>query len=336
MCHRDFSPSVPVDFNRTGTDCVEDLWSSLGSMVMNKRTYTILRGLQGIRRQNTLLMLTARSNILIPKNDKRLKVTGIFTEDDGLDGTLPDMKARRITDEMMTRWWNKGVAEARSDVREIGMGHGGGPKSSPEWWTRREDDDGGVDAVGDGIESEGDKSEDENNEDDDEEDGSSDDDEEPRSVMAQRLANRLEEALELDEEMPPDELYLEVNNKIQQKIRIPELDNVEVHKSTAISYLVDPEKISADRLVRYKESSKSKIVGTTTAYVDLENADPWVVRLGTNVAVLYESSDAKRTIQVHAGRITRIRVKKNGRRWQDYTRDINLTEMRENVKQNND
>jgi hypothetical protein len=78
------------------------------------------------------------------------------------------------------------------------------------------------------------------------------------------------------------------------------------------------------------------MVGTTTAYVDLENADPWVVRLGSNVGVLYGSSDAKRMIQVHAGPFTRIRVKKTGRGWQDYTRDINLMEMRENVKKNND
>jgi predicted SprT family Zn-dependent metalloprotease len=334
MCHRDFSPSIPVDLSRTGTDCVEDLWSSLGSMVMNKRTYTILRGLQGIRKRNTLLMLAARSNIMMPKNNKRLKITNIFVEDDNLDDTMPDMEARSVTDEMMTRWWNIGGEEARLDVRDIGMGPGGDRRNPPRSWTHPEDDDGGDVPSGDGIESDEETSEAEKDPDEDNEDDQddSDDDDEPLSVMAQRLAENMEEAMEGDEELPPDEMCPEATATFSQTIRIPDLNNVEVHKSTAMSYLVNPKKISSDRLVRYKESNKTMAV----EHVNLSNADPWVVRLGSNVAVLYESSDSRRKIQVHAGRITRIRVKKNGRGWQEYTRDINLTEMRENVKKNND
>ena len=55
--------------------------------------------------------------------------------------------------------------------------------------------------------------------------------------------------------------------------------------------------------------------------------------LGSDVAILFKE---KNKLQVHAGRITRIRVKKQGKSWMDYTRDINLTDMRENVKRDKD
>ena len=38
MLHRDFTPDIALDLSRVGTDCVEDLWSAIGGMVLNKRT----------------------------------------------------------------------------------------------------------------------------------------------------------------------------------------------------------------------------------------------------------------------------------------------------------
>ena len=62
--------------------------------------------------------------------------------------------------------------------------------------------------------------------------------------------------------------------------------------------------------------------------------NPWMIGLNSDVAVLFEERGSKRAIYV--GRILRIRVKKHGKSWQEYTKDIDLPEMRENVCKNHD
>ena len=52
MLHRDYSPNIPINLSRTGTDCVEDLFSELGSMVRNKRVYSFLGAVCGTNSRN--------------------------------------------------------------------------------------------------------------------------------------------------------------------------------------------------------------------------------------------------------------------------------------------
>ena len=64
-------PSSSIPWTRVGSDCVEVLWSSLGSQVLNKRTFTIGDAADSIANMNHINRVRARKaslRVLAPIN----------------------------------------------------------------------------------------------------------------------------------------------------------------------------------------------------------------------------------------------------------------------------
>jgi hypothetical protein len=116
--------------------------------------------------------------------------------------------------------------------------------------------------------------------------------------------------------------------KINQKIKIPSMNNLEVHKNTAMSWLIQRTTLSADRQKRQTQIDQNSEASTQNNHVNHRD-NVWVVGLNSDVAVKFV---VKGKTEIYVGRILRIRMKMSGKgkSWQEYTRDINLEEMREN------
>jgi hypothetical protein len=341
MAHRDYAPNVPVNLSETGGDVVEDLWSALGSMTMNKRTYNILEALQGVRNFNALVFLTARGDVKMPKNNRRLKVADMFEDDDDMAPTAD------------TKRWMKGGERARADLTKLGMKPNGTGRHRvlPRWWLKPQDFDGRKNhgrreaaAEGDGISSDEDNEEDEDDDDTYEEGDEGDDhnhqdgpraeddsdEEDGPGLGLEPTARTARALLRILEGESDDEVEEEGGTTISSMIDVPGVGRV--HKRTALRYLLDPaQALSADRIVRYQTRDEN-----TTSNVNTMNVatDDWIVGIGSNVAVRFE--EGSKTI-VYAGRIRRIRCKRGGKgKWVDYVKPINLTAMREGGERNSD
>ena len=130
---RENAPDLAIPFWRLGTDCLEDLFSLLGSYIMNKRTYTIREGLQTLRSKLTALLIALLNKVPVPKRERMAKTE--WVEDEARCGD----QLGYLSDADLAKSWNKGVKEARSDLERLGMkpvrrGRG----ALPEWWTNPE------------------------------------------------------------------------------------------------------------------------------------------------------------------------------------------------------
>ena len=338
MITRDYTPDVKLNLAKTGTDCVEDLWSQLGGMVENKRTYSILEAVQGIRRIQAAYVMSARGGISIPKNNKRLNIRDVFEESPDLRDIDGEANFPWPTNAEICTRWNAGGEKAREDAKTLGMR----PQhfDTTRWWThpheldkrKKKDDsddddnsddsddagnsDGNSDDDDDGVSGEGERG-------DGEQYGNGDDTDD--DVPLAQLYNLAENIVEIAERDVDDEPEVEEpKRRITTQIFVPEL-GMKVHKATVIAYMQENKKLSADRIQRYREIKAEYKTGHT---LDLRT-DQWIIEIGSNVAVLFEKNT------VYAGRIRRIRVKRKPNkgaarpRWVDYVKPVNLTAYKE-------
>ena len=102
--------------SRTGTDCVEDLFSELGSMVKNKRVYSFLGAVYGASSRNLVQSMASTGHVVVGGRNKRLK-DAIWKD----DATLPDADmGAHLDDETMTTHWDAGGEEARANIIRLG------------------------------------------------------------------------------------------------------------------------------------------------------------------------------------------------------------------------
>jgi hypothetical protein len=131
MTFRDRFPHLSLPYWLTGTDSCEDLFSSLGSFVQNKRVYTYLDGLQIIRSQVWGLLQSARSTVDIRGTRRRLQ-HNVWDEE-------PDAEARADpepypADAAIREAWQAGASDARAWAVTCGMQPSTAGAEMPAWW----------------------------------------------------------------------------------------------------------------------------------------------------------------------------------------------------------
>jgi hypothetical protein len=256
MVHRDLAPDQPVNLKSTGTDCVEDLWSSIGGLRGNKRVYTFLTALYAVGTRNQVLALAAGGGYVIPKRNRRLK-------DVGWDRPAPGavkasaLVSPTLNNPRMEEHWSAGDAEARAELMLLGMQW---PQNSDTQRHKRDHpeeyddfrapdaDDEGEDAQADDEgddddddddddeEGEGGEGDDEDDEDDDQGDAGSDDD-----------GGGGEEESDADEDVPLSELartLARCDKGVETHVDVPGSKDVRIHKATLLTHLTEGKKIS--------------------------------------------------------------------------------------------
>ena len=143
MAHRDLAPDHPATLhvNVTGSNPCEDLFSSLGSFVANKRVYTKLEAQHTITSVNmTGNMTTAlavEGGVHIPRLNKRL-----WESWDEVPGRLPaDQTACWLTNATLTKHWLEGLEEVKTQLAVFGLSPDAVHGRMPGWWDRLWDHD---------------------------------------------------------------------------------------------------------------------------------------------------------------------------------------------------
>ena len=132
---RENAPGLVIPFWRLGSDVLEDLFSLLGSFIMNKRTYTLREGLQTMRSKLSALLVALLNNVPLPKRERRSKTE--WTDDETRSGD----QLKYLSDVEIARHWNNGAREAREALTALNMKparQGGRAGRLPEWWTSPE------------------------------------------------------------------------------------------------------------------------------------------------------------------------------------------------------
>ncbi len=128
----DLSPSLDVELRLVGSDCVEVLWSSLGSQVMNKRSYCFGESQISIANQNEVNRVRAEGLCQFPRVNKKL--SAIWDDDEA-----PVAAARACpTQADIENAWIAGFREAQADAEIDGMkpeaSRGRGASSDTAWF----------------------------------------------------------------------------------------------------------------------------------------------------------------------------------------------------------
>jgi hypothetical protein len=299
MANRDLTPEQVLDLARAGTDCCEDFFSFAGSSVANKRVYSTLETRHTIHNHLSVHILAALGGIILPKSTKNRRQ--IFDhEGEGHNG--PEQWG---TDAALLRAWLQGVKMGYARATAHGM-RPNNYRNVP-WWTRPEKfcDANFKSARGDGIdddwgqdeEEDDDSDEDEDISDDhdgpessdnDESDGDSNDDGEGECLQAAFVGN--DNAPSVD--------------GVSQTVYVPHLKK-HVHKATVIRDLTRGEdKVSADRVVRNRNLTKSATVKATEMENNNLGKEDWFVGIDTDVAVKVYGDDGEMEIEI--GRVKRI------------------------------
>ena len=131
-------PDNDILFDLLGTDACEDFFSSLGSWIRNKRTYTIQDAVQSTRSMLVLALICADGSVFPEKKNKHRHL--------GMNGARPAQANEERHNETKPNHaqiivlWLKGVEEARADATTDGFK----PRPErrrgalPEWWTHPE------------------------------------------------------------------------------------------------------------------------------------------------------------------------------------------------------
>lgn len=333
--------NLNIPFWRLGSDCCEDLFSSLGSFVKNKRTYTILEGLVSIRAQLNARCLAAEHGLHMYKRRGGLRAT--WDEDEEMVGDQTDWP----DDNMIKESWEAGADEARGDLEGLGVAplEGEDDRYWKEPWTQldvpssssdvsdwlgesRSEEEldeelGLVDGDGDGVECGGGGAGDErkNNDggsgsdegggdgsgSDGDGDGGSDNDGGGSGVHdldgdERDAAEMICRSLsEIIDNGEAGEVNEEEPTRITTTMWVEELGAL-YHKATICSWFSEGvEKLSTDRGVRVEQAGNAGRSDFKIA------TSKWTVQLGQDVAVKCEDTDG--TMHAQIGRICRMRRK---------------------------
>lgn len=313
-------PTMDVPLWRTGSDVCEDLFSALGSMVMNKRTYTLLEAIVTCRNKMQLSVLEASGGLVIPKKARRKPSP--FVE----DGQRLGPGQEYPSEDALQACWKAGEDRARRDLQEDEMRPRWQRNQYPDWWQKPqlfdpksgnmsmgeedllEENDEPVDQEDDCDDDDGSGAGDGHS--DDSSDGWSDDSEllMPLDVIDQAsmlVMVRGSEAMANDA-------------KISQKVRLPGRTNSDcsrVHKRTVCKWINDGRaKLSADRGLRVQQARQAGLGHGDDGPVFNIREDDWSVGLHSDVAVMFGDNGC-------VGKIIRMR-QKHGKRWVNYTRPV--------------
>ena len=309
----------PPDMRRMGTDCCEDLFSSLGSWVMNKRIYTILDGLYTLKTQLYVKGLQVQSGFKTNSKNKRLRSSWV---DEKVSDPPVDLSKMPSLDDMVSAW-KKGKKEAYTHATTDKMK----PKSPfPDWWKRPWRHDG--DAVNvnsmrndDDFEQPpaSDTDEDVPGNDDDASSDDDDDDDDAQQLADASDSSSLSTIATSQLALMSNQASPIAATQISSTVFVPELQ-AKVHKLTVIASLFNGKKLSNDRGIRVQQSNQEARPVTT---VDWDNK--WSIGLYDDVAIRFALDDG--SFACYFGRIIRIRCKRSrarGTGWVDYTRPIDI------------
>ena len=306
--YREEYPGVELDLSRTGTDCCESYFSSLGSFVDNKRTYSCGEALTTTRAQYRILMLAGLGGVHRPKTKRDLPK---WVDDD----TEVEQSHQVNFDAGFSPLWVLGVEEATRDAITDRLRPQG--PNYPLWWVQPELYDPRNKQL---VASEEDLlfGEEENKHDSDDSGGgrpddAGDDDDDDSGVMdnADSVLKAVAGSLVEAEHMH--------SAKLSHKLWIPDLQK-EVSKLTVMKWINDGRAtLSSDRTVRIQSSMKEQSVHRS---LDLAE-DDWVVGLGDDVAVKF-TTGRRGVIKGFIGRIVRMRRQHKSKRWVNYTRPVTI------------
>ena len=331
MFHRDKAPDHPATPWKMGSNCVEDLFASLGGMVMHKRVYTIMEATQTVSTQNRINSFTRMLNGAAKRPNRRMDES--WDEAPRTSGEIANLLVTSTDDEMRMDWL-AGVTEAYAEATAKGMK----PTNAQEWWTHPEqgeskekefaeqeedakaEEEGNEQSAAHNDEHEdnnrGDRVDEDKGTDDNKEDGTlkEDDHEHARLEAIASVANAVHEDL-----------------RMQTKVWVAAQEAF-VHKGLIMAHLSEAKKLSSDRTIRYltvREGEGEK--GTTAKLGEHE----WLVGLEESVAVkvAVTSTCGQTSITILPAKVFRIRKantlsKGEPSGWTEYYRPIKLPEAR--------
>ena len=323
---RDHYPDKDIPYYRCGSDPCEYFFSSLGSFVMNKRTYTLLDAIQTVRTQLHIKLALGRGTLDHPWVHTRRAEAGweedesSDDEDDGNgDDDPPNPGAAQAggpneqrlpwpTDAEIEEAWNKGMRESYREATEDGMRppaqnphqHRAHARRYPDWWENPESGDPKVvakrceeDVLDEEVDDSGSDTGSDaegcgDGADDDEEGG--DDDGNPDARMPPVL-HSLRQVLE-----DPDEV--EVSHRVSRWMDVP--GSGRKNKACVLSELTGcAVTVSADRGKRVQQT-RSNLKQPTFNLA----TDGWVLRIGSDLGVAHTEGKA---VVVCIGRVTGVR-----------------------------
>ena len=329
MIARESLPDSPIDFKRLGSDCCETFFSSLGSFVMNKRTYSTMEALESVRSMLTLLRLEAQGHMQLPKKQRKRKQKWDPGSGDSDGSSRARLHEAWPENEALRCAWNEGCKRARVLATEWGMkprpGRSGG--ALPEWWRVPQSNDpprpgradggggGGVgrseedliedEAASDGDDAdsgdgddEGDDSTDEDSDDNDD----SDDDDEPLVPLSRILVMMAARG-------QPGGVA------VKEKMPYPGVEGGKSKRAVIAMFNEEKPKLSADRGLRVKQARPGHGRAEVEPF-DI-SSDDWLMGVGTDVAVNHEKN-------IFIGRVIKMRKKGKSRGHVEYGRPVVL------------
>jgi hypothetical protein len=323
LTYRDRFPLMTPTFPTTGTDACEDLFSSLGSFVENKRVYTLLDGLQTIRSQ-LWASETAMSHNIDTRGRRRTRAKVPWSESnvpwDGPGNYPTDLQARAA--------WLTGVRDGRVWATACEMKPNQIRGHYPEWWTYphvndkismpardNEDEDENApneDNPGDAAD-EGDEEQKAGDEDDDDADEPGPNEDEDALID---MGVVLGEAEALIDEST---VYMNVPGVGPKHIK------------TIMKWLNDDvSKLSADRTLRVQQNMHGVDGPANNAAAARDIlVDSWRVGRGDDIAVKFNTGTEEHPhYQACLGRIIRMRKRGATKRWLDYRYPVDLAGAR--------
>lgn len=308
---RDHWPTLSIPFKRLGSDCCEDLFSSLGSFVMNKWTYTLREGLDTIRTRTKVSAYAHEHGIFEPKRLRSGSRT-LWKEDEKKSGNqtqYPD------NDEIKAAW-NAGVREAKRELKEV-LEVIPAKGAQPVWFKKPESNL-GIDTKKLKKEYKLGLSEEELCELNEDEKESVESVEDVESTEEGGGEDNSDEATHYiaDSSSIIDSIdqILDHSEKASHKMEVPGVGVV--HKQTICSWFSSgTENISCDRGIRAGQATSGETIGKRN--FDIRSSE-WTVQLGGDCAVLFDD-------KVFLGKITRMRRHYSNGSKADYLEPIDIS-----------
>jgi hypothetical protein len=296
MAQRDIKKGTNVLLKRTGSDCVEALFSSLGSWILNMRNYKLQSARQTIQSLIVESMRKAAGNLRSEQRNKRLRSVWDDDEPNDPDADMSDIPI----DSEISKLWGDGVKEAKKCCRlhemeirvvpeldEVSYGiktDAARAKVRAEEEEAREITGSETEVVHDVVEEVEEVVEEESTEEKDE-----------MTAEVEEI-NEMTDIVDVAIEVMKEGVNGAVNG-VESKVFIKEL-GINLHKRAVVSTLFKGLKLSSDRLSRIRNVENAELnwhIGK----------DEWSISLHGDVAVLFENeNDVK---EVWFGRIKRIR-----------------------------
>jgi hypothetical protein len=330
MAQRDIKKGTNVLLKRTGSDCVEALFSSLGSWVLNMRNYKLQSARQTIQGLIVESMRKAAGNLRSDQRNKRLRSVWDDDEPNDSDADMSDIPV----DTEISKLWGAGVEEAKTCCRRDGMKITGHPENEEILFGKKTDAArakaraGARRAKVRAEEEEARVKTGSEVEDDVVEVVASEVLTEEKQESNGEVVEEVEGAVVTEEKQEINvmtdivdvgiEIIKEGLNKVESKVYIEELQ-INLHKRAVISTLFKGLKLSADRLTRIRNAENTELnwhIGK----------DEWSISLHGDVAVLFENDNDKK--EVWFGRIKRIRRELRRNKFVEYRLPVMIGESR--------